>query len=142
MIRRPPRSTLFPYTTLFRSQQDLLDVIVGQALLLGQLARRDRPLPRALREVHRDDQPVLGPSGDAHGSQYATTTSGIQWEQRAGSSNPRWAMRYRSPLPAPYRAPPIRGLTETPSCTPNTFSPEFRCSHSSRPFRFHIIRPL
>src|SRR5258707_9857705 len=23
MIRRPPRSTLFPYTTLFRSQQDL-----------------------------------------------------------------------------------------------------------------------
>src|SRR3712207_7420199 len=24
MIRRPPRSTLFPYTTLFRSQQHLL----------------------------------------------------------------------------------------------------------------------
>src|SRR2546429_5506406 len=24
MIRRPPRSTLFPYTTLFRSIQDLL----------------------------------------------------------------------------------------------------------------------
>src|SRR3712207_7085917 len=24
MIRRPPRSTLFPYTTLFRSAQDLL----------------------------------------------------------------------------------------------------------------------
>src|SRR2546426_7157082 len=24
MIRRPPRSTLFPYTTLFRSMQDLL----------------------------------------------------------------------------------------------------------------------
>src|SRR5690349_23523305 len=26
MIRRPPRSTLFPYTTLFRSQQPALDV--------------------------------------------------------------------------------------------------------------------
>src|SRR3712207_8156326 len=25
MIRRPPRSTLFPYTTLFRSQEVLLD---------------------------------------------------------------------------------------------------------------------
>src|SRR5258708_11031929 len=25
MIRRPPRSTLFPYTTLFRSIQDQLD---------------------------------------------------------------------------------------------------------------------
>src|SRR5437764_3260867 len=24
MIRRPPRSTLFPYTTLFRSRQELL----------------------------------------------------------------------------------------------------------------------
>src|SRR3712207_8724030 len=26
MIRRPPRSTLFPYTTLFRSARTLLDV--------------------------------------------------------------------------------------------------------------------
>src|SRR5688572_32216972 len=25
MIRRPPRSTLFPYTTLFRSQEDVRD---------------------------------------------------------------------------------------------------------------------
>src|SRR2546429_9286250 len=28
MIRRPPRSTLFPYTTLFRSQQRLFDMKV------------------------------------------------------------------------------------------------------------------
>src|SRR2546430_7306105 len=27
MIRRPPRSTLFPYTTLFRSDRDGLEVI-------------------------------------------------------------------------------------------------------------------
>src|SRR3712207_8060931 len=27
MIRRPPRSTLFPYTTLFRSQADGLEVV-------------------------------------------------------------------------------------------------------------------
>src|SRR3712207_7509993 len=33
MIRRPPRSTLFPYTTLFRSLDDLGDV-VGTDLLL------------------------------------------------------------------------------------------------------------
>src|SRR2546429_5406510 len=26
MIRRPPRSTLFPYTTLFRSLRDLVEV--------------------------------------------------------------------------------------------------------------------
>src|SRR2546430_15343376 len=28
MIRRPPRSTLFPYTTLFRSRKDACDVAV------------------------------------------------------------------------------------------------------------------
>src|SRR3712207_6992008 len=31
MIRRPPRSTLFPYTTLFRSPQGFRGVPVGQA---------------------------------------------------------------------------------------------------------------
>src|SRR3712207_7896321 len=37
MIRRPPRSTLFPYTTLFRSVPPFL---VGMTLL-----ERDLPLP-------------------------------------------------------------------------------------------------
>src|SRR3989442_6355611 len=31
MIRRPPRSTLFPYTTLFRSVRDLLSPQLAQA---------------------------------------------------------------------------------------------------------------
>src|SRR3712207_7263340 len=35
MIRRPPRSTLFPYTTLFRS--DLHERAVGGQLRLGHL---------------------------------------------------------------------------------------------------------
>src|SRR2546430_8745522 len=38
MIRRPPRSTLFPYTTLFRSQQQIRvteNVDVDTVLLLG-----------------------------------------------------------------------------------------------------------
>src|SRR2546430_16673842 len=34
MIRRPPRSTLFPYTTLFRSGAE----IRGRQLLLGEIA--------------------------------------------------------------------------------------------------------
>src|SRR2546427_9274167 len=33
MIRRPPRSTLFPYTTLFRSLQDALRKDVGGGVL-------------------------------------------------------------------------------------------------------------
>src|SRR3712207_3541219 len=40
MIRRPPRSTLFPYTTLFRSVDDLAeDLAALLALLLGRLAQ-------------------------------------------------------------------------------------------------------
>src|SRR5256885_5680490 len=41
MIRRPPRSTLFPYTTLFRSAQRRLqlDGLQQQLLDLGQQAQ-------------------------------------------------------------------------------------------------------
>src|SRR3712207_7681876 len=38
MIRRPPRSTLFPYTTLFRSRADharFVDALVGVATAYG-----------------------------------------------------------------------------------------------------------
>src|SRR3712207_7780819 len=39
MIRRPPRSTLFPYTTLFRSLLQLAQVMMATpALVLGLLA--------------------------------------------------------------------------------------------------------
>src|SRR3989442_2622205 len=35
MIRRPPRSTLFPYTTLFRSVEDELDAGLVERLAVG-----------------------------------------------------------------------------------------------------------
>src|SRR3712207_6863030 len=57
MIRRPPRSTLFPYTTLFRSP-------VGEPGDLGPLPRDVRgaqPQPR--RRAAAD----LGARRDAHG---------------------------------------------------------------------------
>src|SRR3712207_6855363 len=34
MIRRPPRSTLFPYTTLFRSPLGIALIVAGAALML------------------------------------------------------------------------------------------------------------
>src|SRR2546430_4232945 len=47
MIRRPPRSTLFPYTTLFRSAvgpgSRVLDVATGTGDLALELARRVSP---------------------------------------------------------------------------------------------------
>src|SRR3712207_8980527 len=46
MIRRPPRSTLFPYTTLFRSLGRGPDVLV-----LGRDERHD-PLDRRVEVLH------------------------------------------------------------------------------------------
>src|SRR3712207_8864739 len=57
MIRRPPRSTLFPYTTLFRSYQPL-----AQACFGGDFAACD--------ELWR-----LTPAGSAY-EQYAGTCAG------------------------------------------------------------------
>src|SRR3712207_7406867 len=39
MIRRPPRSTLFPYTTLFRSEEDLGVIAVLAPDVLDHLHR-------------------------------------------------------------------------------------------------------
>src|SRR3712207_7099129 len=52
MIRRPPRSTLFPYTTLFRSRlaRDLTDQVLAAVLLTGcrvRLRHRDALADRA-----------------------------------------------------------------------------------------------
>src|SRR2546427_4138207 len=58
MIRRPPRSTLFPYTTLFRSHlrgQD--DAVVPETALLRQLGRacgaRQHRLDHHLTRIER-----------------------------------------------------------------------------------------
>src|SRR3712207_8354216 len=61
MIRRPPRSTLFPYTTLFRShveavradvdRRDLLDEGVLVVRARGQRLLLDAPLARLHQEI-------------------------------------------------------------------------------------------
>src|SRR2546425_8903762 len=48
MIRRPPRSTLFPYTTLFRSRE-----LVDGAPRHRQVAVRQREVPAQVRPVER-----------------------------------------------------------------------------------------
>src|SRR3712207_7611408 len=50
MIRRPPRSTLFPYTTLFRSGADLLHAALARLLLLEELPLSRHVAAVALRE--------------------------------------------------------------------------------------------
>src|SRR2546422_6414676 len=53
MIRRPPRSTLFPYTTLFRSQQILQAFLQFLALEDAEDAERE---PALLVDDGRDRQ--------------------------------------------------------------------------------------
>src|SRR2546429_9922018 len=87
MIRRPPRSTLFPYTTLFRSLSTRDPDLFDSALRIphsalggrGRVARRathlrsgpasHRPHPRAVGrwEAARRPAPGLGGAGRAAG---------------------------------------------------------------------------
>src|SRR5256885_3277621 len=60
MIRRPPRSTLFPYTTLFRSAtvaEPMTATIEGQnriARIMQKTSLRHEVRPIAGRAMHRD----------------------------------------------------------------------------------------
>src|SRR2546430_12697937 len=47
MIRRPPRSTLFPYTTLFRSPHVGTLLLQGRIALRGTCSRRQSWRPRS-----------------------------------------------------------------------------------------------
>src|SRR2546426_6379894 len=59
MIRRPPRSTLFPYTTLFRSRLGALSIQrrgaivawMGRALIVRESEPPAAPKPRLLDRV-------------------------------------------------------------------------------------------
>src|SRR2546430_13689644 len=54
MIRRPPRSTLFPYTTLFRSHALLLIIAYRTQSTQALGGERDSPRPR--QRWHRSEQ--------------------------------------------------------------------------------------
>src|SRR2546425_7234180 len=62
MIRRPPRSTLFPYTTLFRSNRVLAEEVrrmrerlVGLTDTMNQISEREREL-RLLAGLTRSEE--------------------------------------------------------------------------------------
>src|SRR2546428_9469626 len=66
MIRRPPRSTLFPYTTLFRSSAGIYAVLNVAALLalapggVGDDIAQGTGYPFVLYEVHETPQGGFG----------------------------------------------------------------------------------
>src|SRR5687767_15452831 len=71
MIRRPPRSTLFPYTTLFRS----IDVRVGVPVVVEDGARRGQSLV-----------PLRGLGDGGSGAQRVVLVPHMGGTQRGGRS--------------------------------------------------------
>src|SRR3712207_7595088 len=78
MIRRPPRSTLFPYTTLFRSdgrsddarlprQQDELEVVGQVDPGAADAVVGDQPLDRQVDLA--DQHPLVVPRSEEHTSE-------------------------------------------------------------------------
>src|SRR2546422_5069711 len=55
MIRRPPRSTLFPYTTLFRSLKAVRSS-AGEALVLGENMFIEKMLPGVTQRTLSADE--------------------------------------------------------------------------------------
>src|SRR3712207_304899 len=92
MIRRPPRSTLFPYTTLFRSEQ-----------LLDDPPRRDG-VPAL--DVHELRIQAVARGGPVGGAQELGTRSGVRFPafgpfaagaaQRAGEAREHYGLIYRA----------------------------------------------
>src|SRR5256885_12146411 len=62
MIRRPPRSTLFPYTTLFRSLNGLTNIVWREANAFDELRELER-------RDERFDTVVLDPPAFAKSKQ-------------------------------------------------------------------------
>src|SRR3712207_9070799 len=82
MIRRPPRSTLFPYTTLFRSRAP---VVVPLAGLVEQLVRvldvSEGRVDRAVPAVH--EVPALGRHRDRRAGDRRDRAADVHPEEAA-----------------------------------------------------------
>src|SRR2546429_5146911 len=96
MIRRPPRSTLFPYTTLFRSKH-VMDLAVRWVL----------------------DQPGITAAlwGARHPAELEAVAGGVAWDLPAetrAAGGPIFRGTIAHPLGPPFMAPPTRNNGSPP----------------------------
>src|SRR5258707_3944528 len=80
MIRRPPRSTLFPYTTLFRSCRSTYATPVASVPLSVPILADSScsgSLPHSLRACDQRPQPRSGPLTPVHVPSWSLDLSGL-----------------------------------------------------------------
>src|SRR2546427_9329981 len=117
MIRRPPRSTLFPYTTLFRSLRHHHDALGRREEQREQershaaALRRSGPSPRAAAAQSRAK---AGQANQGYLSSY--------WTERRDSNSPLWILsssgrNFRTPrsAPPPASSAPLPRAVSSPS---------------------------
>src|SRR5258706_10266337 len=79
MIRRPPRSTLFPYTTLFRSISAAVGAAGGLLLVystdLPQVEQLEHYRPSSVTELYDDQGRVIGTRSEEHTSELQSLTN-------------------------------------------------------------------
>src|SRR3989449_10389874 len=120
MIRRPPRSTLFPYTTLFRSEhQEAIGagVLEDEVLLPADPGGDLRELPSVLRHPGR---PQLEPGRRAADLPHLEALRVIATDEQLDLRPPRRrSARHRDSTSSPVASGPQRA-------TPATRFPEAR----------------
>src|SRR5687767_15496493 len=77
MIRRPPRSTLFPYTTLFRSREHPRDAHEHRRQTHDRAVREEQPQRRAVLQP-LEDGGKLQADQDEHEARSEEHTSELQ----------------------------------------------------------------
>src|SRR6516165_6511196 len=103
MIRRPPRSTLFPYTTLFRSRRRAaLSDGIGRAALAA--LRPD--VDRGSRAPARTARPLPGSRSAARAHRSASAAGALAFAAHAGL---RRTLRRLGAARLAHRPSPVRG---------------------------------
>src|SRR2546425_1833924 len=98
MIRRPPRSTLFPYTTLFRSLAEMLD---DEAPSVCQ--RVWEILPVQTKVIHRSEEHT----SELQSLAYLVCRLLLEKKNQTGRCRPPFSMRARASAPPPPPLPAI-----------------------------------
>src|SRR5205814_9835404 len=105
-LRRPPRATLFPYTTLFRSQLDGIVLGAAPQRRIEQAEQGARIAIPAPRQIGGDGRQSIDPFGNGWAARFGLghracklSTGGCAWEDGWTFVRIRSSPLTRQPLP-------------------------------------------